>query len=57
MARKRAARGLPPVSDDPELDPPALGVREPRRPRPPALDDGIALPEPNGDRPAGTELY
>jgi hypothetical protein len=51
MARKRSARGLPPLADETGDAPPMAGVREPRRPRPPTLDDAIALPEPDAERP------
>jgi len=52
--RRRRGRGVLEPSGGPDDDLGGAGVREPRRPRPPHLEGGVALEEPRtdeGDKP------
>ncbi|HET6682230.1 MAG TPA: hypothetical protein VFG75_00905 [Gaiella sp.] len=47
--RRRRGRGVLEPFSGPDDDPGGTGVREPRRPRPPQLEGGVALEEPRTD--------
>jgi hypothetical protein len=47
--RRRRGRGVLEPAGGPDDDLGGAGVREPRRPRPPHLEGGVALEEPRTD--------
>jgi len=47
--RRRRGRGVLEAAGGPDDDMGGAGVREPRRPRPPHLEGGVALEEPRTD--------
>ena len=47
--RRRRGRGVLEPAGGPDDDLGGAGVREPRRPRPPHLEGGVALEEPHTD--------